>query len=207
MARAITALNSAISTVSVSVNVLMIERKQVTLAVFRQIIEEEIFDWSAMALRGVAWGYVRYLIDVGHEEAINLVWQRRNELRRCIVRRRVHDIYKQEFREALEHPIIAGNPHYSLEAIEVRPWEEARVFPRRICVPWGQMRVSQQPLLKVPELSPGDHNSMRKELISAYTEKVLGEATLLCNALAEQYEAYEKMVEPLFDLPQLFIAV
>lgn len=33
-----------------------IDHRQATLAVVRQLCIEDIFDWEAMALRGVGWG-------------------------------------------------------------------------------------------------------------------------------------------------------
>jgi len=87
MGKVLTAHNAEITTASITVKSLTIERRQVTLALFRQLQEEDIFDWNAMALRGVAWGHVRYLIEASPEKAINLVWQKGSELRRCILSR------------------------------------------------------------------------------------------------------------------------
>jgi hypothetical protein len=99
------ALTAEINTATVSVRMLQISNKQVTLAVFRQLIEDHIvefnsggandddsgadgryhhdFDFGNARLRGVAWGHVRYLVD--NPKDINLVWQLGDELRRCIV--------------------------------------------------------------------------------------------------------------------------
>jgi hypothetical protein len=85
----LTAQNAVINTASVQIKTLTVAGKQVTLAVFRQLIEEHIFDWAIGGLRGVGWGHVRYLIDRPPEAAVNLVWQSGDQLRRCIVERRV----------------------------------------------------------------------------------------------------------------------
>lgn len=93
--RVLTAENALVRTASVTVRSLTIEGRQVTLSVFRQLIEEDIVafsDWSTPAtLRGVGWGHVRYLLDAPVDQAINLVWQKGNELRRCIVQREKQD--------------------------------------------------------------------------------------------------------------------
>jgi hypothetical protein len=89
MARILTAENAQMHTAAVTIRTLTIEKRQVTLSVFRQLIEEDIFDWNTLALRGVGWGHVRHAIDEPPDTAINLVWQRGTELRRCITYRRV----------------------------------------------------------------------------------------------------------------------
>jgi hypothetical protein len=86
----LTALNAEVTTATISIQAMVIERRQVTLSVFQQLIEEPIFDWKAMALRGVGCGFVNYLVDGSPADVIHLVWQRGNELRRCKVLRRVN---------------------------------------------------------------------------------------------------------------------
>ena len=75
--------NAEITTATITIRSLTVDRRQVTLALFRQLQEEDIFDWSTMQLRGVGWGHVRYMIEASPEIAINLVWQKGTELRRC----------------------------------------------------------------------------------------------------------------------------
>ena len=50
--RRLTARNAIVSTAMIQLATLTLDRKQVTLAVFRQLIEEQIFDWQTLALRG-----------------------------------------------------------------------------------------------------------------------------------------------------------
>lgn len=104
MTKILNAENAQIITATVTVRALTIERRQVTLSVFRQLIEEHIVDFDVMRLRGVGWGHVRYLIEKPPDRAIHLVWQKGNELRRCIVERyqdRRTKSYKYQWDEAI----------------------------------------------------------------------------------------------------------
>jgi hypothetical protein len=88
--------NAELSTASISVRILQIEGKQVTLAVFRQLLEEHIVDENCN-LKGTPWGHVNYLLDdtANFRGAINLLWQKGTELRRCIL---YPKMYRQPFR-------------------------------------------------------------------------------------------------------------
>jgi len=90
MTKILNAENAQIITATVTVRALTIERRQVTLSVFRQLLQEEIVDFEVMRLKGVGWGHVRYLIESPPDKAIHLVWQKGQELRRCIVERYYH---------------------------------------------------------------------------------------------------------------------
>jgi hypothetical protein len=106
MARVLTAQNAVINTASVQIKTLTVAGKQVTLAVFRQLIEEHIFDWATGRLRGVGWGHVRYLIDRPPEAATNLVWQSGDHLRRCIVESRLDPIWRRCLASVRDDPIV-----------------------------------------------------------------------------------------------------
>lgn len=62
MSKILNAENAQIITATVSVKTITIERRQVTLSVFRQLQSEDIIDLEVFRLRGVGWGHVRYLI-------------------------------------------------------------------------------------------------------------------------------------------------
>ena len=63
MSKILTAQNAEILTASITIQSLTVEKRQVTLAVFRQLLVEDIIDWDKITLRGVGWGHVRYLIE------------------------------------------------------------------------------------------------------------------------------------------------
>jgi hypothetical protein len=100
--RVLTALNAEVTTATIAITTMVIDRRQVTLSVFRQMVEEPIFDWEKMALRGVGWGYVNYKIEKHPDTAINLVFQRGEDLYRCIVQRRVTRMSGRERDRLLE---------------------------------------------------------------------------------------------------------
>lgn len=83
----ITAQQAVIKTAAVEVKTLTISGKQVTLAVFRQLIEEPIINDDTIELNGTPWGTVNYHFNYcdDYGQHIHVVWQKDNELRRSIV--------------------------------------------------------------------------------------------------------------------------
>lgn len=100
----ITTEEATIKTAAVEIKALTIGGKQVTLAVFRQLIEEPILDHDATMLYGKPWGIVNYHSGVGcddfrHQPHLHVVWQKGGELRRAVVRspRALDSIYGDEW--------------------------------------------------------------------------------------------------------------
>lgn len=92
MNRRLTVHNVEIQTATVEVRTLTISGKQVTLAVFRQLIEERLVSWEGEFI-GQPWGVVNYHPDktcerfTGH---VHVVWQAGEELRRDTCRPPTH---------------------------------------------------------------------------------------------------------------------
>jgi hypothetical protein len=82
MSKTLTVHNAEVHTATVEVKSLTISGKQVTLAVFRQLLEEHPLDQSGN-WKGTPWGFVNYLND--RRDAVNVVWQKDTELRRGLV--------------------------------------------------------------------------------------------------------------------------
>jgi hypothetical protein len=167
-AKILTLQNAEINTVAISIRTLQIEGKQVTLSVFRQLIEEEIVTGNPPTLRGVGWGHVNYLLNGANSYAyegrpINLIWQMGSDLRRCVV------WYRRKIPSFI---------------FDVRPptqwWPDAR------------------PPVPLPESYVRDLAKWEMNRAAAEREHEAGVRFITQrNAL----------VLPLFDLPQLFIAV
>src|SRR5262245_44111097 len=83
----LTSENAIIKTASVEVKTLTISGKQVTLAVFRQLLEEDLIDPETCQLCGVPWGIVNYHPDKCSDSGAHLhvVWQSGSDLRRNLV--------------------------------------------------------------------------------------------------------------------------
>lgn len=60
MTKRLTTQNATITTAAVEMKTLTISGKQVTLAVFRQLLESPLVDWNTCQLRGVPWGWVNH---------------------------------------------------------------------------------------------------------------------------------------------------
>ncbi|KFF96915.1 hypothetical protein IQ62_33900 [Streptomyces scabiei] len=83
----LTPQNATITTATIQVQALTIGKRQVTLAVFRQLEDEDIIKPLDAGLAGEPWGRVNYHPDKCSEEKahIHVVWQRDDELRRATV--------------------------------------------------------------------------------------------------------------------------
>lgn len=93
--RRINVEDAKIKTAAVEIKSLTVSGKQVTLAVFRQLQEESLFDMDGcdMTFEGIPWGRVNYHFDKcgidpetgKHYTHLHIVWQKGNELRRTLV--------------------------------------------------------------------------------------------------------------------------
>ncbi|WP_169719363.1 hypothetical protein [Desulfovirgula thermocuniculi] len=86
--KAIRVAEASIETAEVKVEVVRLGKKQMTLAVFRQIEVEDLLDPKTAELRGRVWGRVNY--HVGYEHApssphLHILWQKGDELRHGVV--------------------------------------------------------------------------------------------------------------------------
>ena len=93
--RRISVHDATIKTATVEIRTLTVSGKQVTLAVFRQLLEEPILDSDMVDVtpKGEPWGRVNYCPGKAHCELAggkahtHIVWQKGDELRRCAVAR------------------------------------------------------------------------------------------------------------------------
>ena len=79
MAQVINIQDAKLKTLSVEIKALTVNGKQMTLSVFRQLPEANIFDGEGR-LRGTAWGFVRHRWGDMPDGAIHVVWQRGESL-------------------------------------------------------------------------------------------------------------------------------
>lgn len=120
MSPQLTVQNAQVSTASVEIKTLTLSGKQVTLAVFRQLIEAPLIKEDGR-LNGVAWGTVNYHPDRCGDDTTphwHVVWQLGDELRRSWVTM----TYEPEpvfWSQALEHLHVASIHHW-LDTGEVR---------------------------------------------------------------------------------------
>jgi hypothetical protein len=91
--RLIRATDAIVRTTTIDVRVLRLGAKQMTMGVFRQLIEECPIDWATLELKGLIWGSVNYFwgdYQGGYREdgtpiAVHVVWQKGHELRRAYI--------------------------------------------------------------------------------------------------------------------------
>lgn len=189
MARALTVQNAEINTASITIRTLQVEGRQVTMGVFRQLPVEDIIS-DELSLRGVGWGHVNYLIEGGNYayyghthiyangRPIHLVWQRGNELRRCLVPR-----------DLVKPPFIFPNPESDATAEAVERYRKAAEDPNNSQKGWYK--------------DQADRSKEKRTLWLAER----AEAWDIHQEMMRWIDARNALVTPLFELPQLFIAV
>lgn len=95
LAKVISIHDAKVKTMSVGIKAMTISDRQVTLALFRQLIEEELIDYYAGTLNGLPWGFVNYCPDnecrcLGTHW--HIVWQKGDELRRATVWKELFEV-------------------------------------------------------------------------------------------------------------------
>lgn len=86
--RAINVEHAELRTATVTVKALTIDKRQVTLAVFRQLKEEDLVS-EAGEFKGLPWGTVNYCPnkkECGKGQHLHVVWQQGTELRHALER-------------------------------------------------------------------------------------------------------------------------
>jgi hypothetical protein len=115
--RVIDVRDAQIKTASVEIKSLTVSGKQVTQAVFKQLIRERIIAPETAELRGVAWGLVNYFPKPCKPDHLHVVWQKGDELRR--------DCVRPMYRHQWQHRIFELRRRHSDTYISDYPqWEE-----------------------------------------------------------------------------------
>lgn len=220
----LTTSDVSIKQVEVSIQVLKIGNKQVTQAVFKQLLEEPLIHPDTGALQGDAWGRVNYHVGCEQEsEHLHIVWQKGNELRRAKVYEDVHSeldwMLHRKMNTFAEAFVIArilegwtpetttgsGTPvlpyPYTFDMLE---WTATAYLDQDICHAWwcypsGQVQIMHKHKLeaKLDALSvPCDSDAIARNYWQPMAEK----RRVLANAWKQSYEQLQH-------LDQLFIAV
>jgi hypothetical protein len=124
----ITTSDVAIKQVEISIKVMKIGNRQVTQAVFKQLPEEQIIDYSTGKLRGLPWGRVNYHPDLSCKDTVShfhVVWQKDNILCRAAIENRwKHPILPSEVEDIEASPlfVLIAKIEYFLLARILEGW-------------------------------------------------------------------------------------
>lgn len=133
----LTTLNAELRTAAVEIKTLTVSGKQVTLAVFRQLVEEPAITPDGY-FAGVPWGTVNYCpgkqncagagarFDKGYPHRYHLVWQKGVELRRFAV----PDYYYCD--KVIGHPPRKDDPQWTDEERAEYPKRKSRYAERLV---------------------------------------------------------------------------
>ena len=181
---------------------------------------EDIIDWNEIALRGVGWGHVRYLIEGDPADIIHLVWQKGNELRRC----RLVKNPKIERQPTLNRE---GEPLFYIPIPDNTGYTEYKHYYSKyfnnMHIKWGEKiyHVDGNDLdVKAICGEEPEYNFVTKtnssrlewqrkciQTIEDYGQQCKRDFAVLTEKVEALRQRYALIASPLFDLPQLFIAV
>lgn len=85
--REIEVKDASLQTATISIRTLQVNNKQMTQAVFRQLVRWDAWDKSRLSLRGPIWGWVNYhpeRCDRGGDPHYHYIWQDGTSLKRGI---------------------------------------------------------------------------------------------------------------------------
>ncbi|MFF9664059.1 hypothetical protein ACF1FY_18415 [Streptomyces althioticus] len=215
----LTPQNATVTTATIQVRALTIGKKQVTLAVFRQLEDEDIIRPLDAGLAGEPWGRVNYHPDkcADEKEHIHVVWQKGDELRRATVYAPSVAAYKHPVAGLFVEALIAeGLDHGDREASRTAGAERIQVVKAR--------REDGVAFTRFTYHGVQFHGPVRHDFVTVFhnhyyrrdeddhlwrqVRHVAGpEATSASIATGLPASAYNTSWQQLKDLPQLFIAV
>lgn len=229
MSKVIAADQAKVSTVSVDIQVVRVGNKQMTLAVFKQLVRKPLIDWNTVQLRGIPWGWVNYHKDCISADHLHVIWQDGNRLLRNDVYQ--YYIYKtsqwEEIRSRAKEALADAAAVHFLQ----REPEDGTGFWREFREKLKQNGLIECRLGGVDlSVSPGEFTVLQavKEFLWRKEERWRSEAEVrlrdkygevpdfqelwekVQNAVGEAeqiLDKWDKLYSSLKSLPQLFIAV
>jgi hypothetical protein len=108
LAKVINIRDAQIKTMAVEIKSMTVSNRQVTLALFRQLVEEDLISYDG-TLKGLPWGTVNYCPDkrCSHERHWHVVWQKGSELRRATVLQKPPNVAADFEHEAVDNYLNA----------------------------------------------------------------------------------------------------
>lgn len=93
---------ASIKTLGVAIKILTINSKQVTLAVFRQLMESPLIAPESAELNGIVWGRVNYFWGPCRPNHLHIVWQKEEGLFRDCTYSHSNYLVAQDWRSSIE---------------------------------------------------------------------------------------------------------
>lgn len=222
--------NAQIKTASVEIKTLSVSGRQVTLSVFRQIIEESIIHEDTMKLNGTPWGLVNYFVKVDDPEyKINIVWQKGKELRRCAILKKAYQ--RKEFAEIstlkyaelkyeikrkmilIKEFLDEGGYYFWIDYEKLEKCESINNLKRAVHIVTNEINNIEQKRSHFNEenyqkkIDYKNKALYRLNELEKFVDNMGKEEISLRKELDEYCKEYDLLVKPLLDLPHLFIAV
>lgn len=209
-----------IHTATVEIKTLTVSGRQVTQALFRQLLEEPLYEPTAMTAWGTPWGTVNYHPDkCGDQSAdhLHVVWQKGAELRRSMIRRPFWCPVAKEGSAWLDAALARGwQPEIPVFR---RDWQR-EWWATELEIPFGDwepsIRTSDEAKLVLRRAADfGWDNYLVDAAVDALKEKSgLGDGAVLQRKIILDLERQRRSWQwmdgrwtELCSLPQLFIAV
>lgn len=131
--RTISVREAQVKTANVEVKSLTITGKQVTLAVFRQLLKEDLIDPDNVKFNGLPWGTVNYFPKPcdKEKEHLHVVWQKGTELRRACVYEYVYNPLRHRSEDGRVYSEQLHNLTHRMEYLATAYVHAATIDPTR----------------------------------------------------------------------------
>lgn len=204
----LTTETATITTAAIEIRTLTIGRKQVTLAVFRQLREEPLIAEDG-TLNGVPWGTVNYHPDKcgDAKEHLHVVWQHGDELRRSYVHGPEKARLKCRLAADYAMALIAEGAS-QLDGVSPLRVYRSREHGGAVALvnAWGVSFQARIPMsfMYAWEATAWDAEAKRKRAVETEAPMIRPSAEIKAELPADAYKAAWRALN---QLPQLFIAV
>ena len=210
--RKIDVSHAEIKTAVVSVKTLTINARQLTLSVFRQIQEDELFviNDTTLSLAGVPWGVVQYHWGDQNRSDLHVLWVKNQELRRSLVPNNGHprlcnwlDTKEYRYEEKIRRSQYWDFCKYqNMTLHRIKPGEEVNVFDGYDDVDYKTTDLIYDPTEFDWSLVNNQISRFKQNAVDAH--KRLG---IVLKRLSSLLDSYDSHYKTLHSLDQLFIAV
>ena len=201
MSKKVDVSQAQLKTVNIEIKAITLNNKQMTLAVYKQLKQEDLIEWTLKdmdnskaslkgALKGIPWGIVNYCADCSketkEEEHFHVIWQKGKELRRCTILKEHEEVLKFKLSNRLLS-LARGRKQIS----------------------FNSSTYADKVLLELRKLTGYSvHKTSSLDVFHNIPDEVLIKEVERLTHLQQQWETeHKKMYDQLAEIDQLFIAV
>ena len=197
--------NAQIKTAAIEIKALTVSGKQVTQSVFKQLQEDCCIDFDSVTLKGLVWGHVNFQVD---RSELNIVWQLGKELKRGILQKQIKYFSQDDYHYFFNKKLFLNDIFLYIDLFRIQDRLKYGTNDYKdglysdtlssIKSEMGREWIKEEKLLQLK-----NHFAERIEKLKEAEINISNQINVINNKINK----YNKLLESLSDVPQLFIAV